>query len=165
MLVRLSQCIAYCLERARGCREKADTSTSLTGRSDFSDLEDRWLRLAASYEFSERLTSRLNDQDAHKRNVRKLLYRAGAVPHVRNAEAIAYMTLAYDEIMKTVSLAGAQMPGSMTVARLIVVLATQGDRDPDRLCNSVLGLLNADDQAHSIDLQKTPHRERGSRQC
>jgi hypothetical protein len=75
------------------------------------------------------------------------------------------MILAYDEIMKTVSLAGAQMPGSMTVARLIVVLATQGERDPDRLCNSVLGLLNADDQAHSIDRQKTPHRERSSGQC
>jgi hypothetical protein len=160
MLVRLSQCIAYCLERARGCREKADASTSLNGQSDFSDLEDRWLRLAGSYEFSERLTSRSNDQDTHKRNVRTLLYRAGAV---RDAEAIACMTLAYNEIMKTVSSAGAKMPGSMTVARLIVVLATQGERDPDRLCNSVLGLLNADDQAHSINLQKTPRRGRSSR--
>lgn len=66
-------------ESARGSRGKADASTSLNGQSDFSDLEDRWLRLAASYEFSERLTGRLNDQDAHKRTVRTLLYRAGAV--------------------------------------------------------------------------------------
>jgi hypothetical protein len=47
---------------------------SLTGQSDFSDLEDRWLRLAASYEFSDRLACRLNDQSRHKRNVRMILW-------------------------------------------------------------------------------------------
>jgi hypothetical protein len=149
MLVRLSQCIAYCLERARGCREKADASTSLTGQTDFSDLEDRWLRLAASYKFSERLASRLNDRRTHKRNVRMILYRAGAPRYVHDADAIARMALAYDEIMKSVSVAGTERPESMTVARLIVERAMQGERDPDRLCNSVLSVLNAKDQTAS----------------
>jgi hypothetical protein len=126
MLVRLSQCIAYCLERARGCREKADASTSLTGQSDFSDLEDRWLRLAASYEFSERLASRLNDQSAHKRNVRTILYRAGALRYVHDADAIAPMALAYDEIMKAVSVTGTERPERMTVARLCRACNTRG---------------------------------------
>jgi hypothetical protein len=147
MVVSLSRCIAYCLEHARACREKAHASTSLSGQSDFSDLEARWLRLAASYEFSERLASGMNDQGAHKRNVRTILYRAGAVRCVRDGDAIACMTLAYDEIMKAVSLTGTEMPESMTVARLIVACATKGERDPDRLCNSVLSLLNAKDQA------------------
>lgn len=44
------------------------------------------------------------------------------------------MTRAYDEIMHAVSLTGTEMPESTTVARLIV----DWERDPDRLCNSVL---------------------------
>jgi hypothetical protein len=146
MLVRLSRCIAYCLEHACACREKAHASTSLSGRDDFSDLEDRWLRLAASYSFSERLAARMNDQGAHKRNIRTILNRAGAVRYVRDDDAIACMTLAYNEVMTAVSSTGAEMPESMTVARLIVESATRGERDPDRLCNSVLSLLNAKDQ-------------------
>jgi len=149
MLVRLSRCIAYCLERARACHEKALASISLTSRSDFFDLENRWLSLAASYEFSERLSGRINDLDVHKRNISAILYRAGAVRYVRDADAIACMALAYNEIMKAVSLSRNEIPKSMTVAQLIVEFATRGERDPDRLCNSVLDLLNVKDEAQS----------------
>jgi hypothetical protein len=144
MLVRLSQCIAYCLERARACREKADAFISSTSQSDFSDLEDRWLRLAASYEFSDRLASGLNDRSAHKRNVRMILYHAGAIQY--DADAIACMALAFDEIMKAISVTGTERPESLIVARLIVECAAPGECDADRLCNSVLSLLNAKDQ-------------------
>jgi len=147
MLVRLSQCIAYCLERARSCREKACCAADLTSQRDFSDLEDRWLGLAASYEFCERMASSANDLDAYRRNVRAILNRVEGVRYIRNAHAIACMTLAYNEIMNAASLTGAEMPESMTVARLIVDLAIQGERDPDRLCDRVLSLLNTRDQS------------------
>jgi hypothetical protein len=114
MLVRLSQCIAYCLERARGCREKADVSTSLTGQSDFSDLEDRWLRLVGSYEFSERLASGMNGQGTHKRNVGTILYRAGAVRCVRDGDAIA--------CMNAVSSTGTEMPETPPRSRSTAVI-------------------------------------------
>jgi hypothetical protein len=39
MSVRLSRCIAYCLERARACREKG-SAASLASQRNFSDLED-----------------------------------------------------------------------------------------------------------------------------
>jgi hypothetical protein len=37
----------------------------------------------------------------------------------------------------------------MTVVRLVVERATQGERDPDRLCNSVLSVLNGKDHTAS----------------
>jgi hypothetical protein len=52
------------------------------------------------------------------------------------------MTLAFIETMKAVSLTGAEKPDGMTAARLIVEMARRGERDPDRLCNAVLILMN-----------------------
>jgi hypothetical protein len=83
--------------------------------------------LAASYEFSKRLASKLNDQSAYKRNVRVIFYHAGAIQY--DADAIATMALAYDEIMKAVGVTGTERPESMTVARLIVeACSTRGGR-------------------------------------
>jgi len=52
------------------------------------------------------------------------------------------MTLAFIETMKAVSLTDAEKPDSMMAARLIVEIAGRGERDPDRLCNAVLILMN-----------------------
>jgi hypothetical protein len=144
MLVRLSQRIADCLERSRVCGEKAREACDSASQRDFSDLEDRWLALAQSYEFSERLASMINERAAQKRKVRAILGRAGA--DSRDSIAIACMTIAYVETMKAVSFTGAQRPESMTVARLVIDLTREGERDPDRLCNRVLRLLNAEEQ-------------------
>jgi hypothetical protein len=142
MLVRLSQRIAYCLERARVCGDRARYAPdSSQQHEDFSDLEMRWLALARSYEFSEKLTDRINDRDAYRRYVRSILNHAGA--DLSDTIASACMTVAYIEIMKAVSLNSDGRPDRMTVASLIVDLANQGERDPDRLCNAVLILLNA----------------------
>jgi hypothetical protein len=59
----------------------------------------------------------------------------------------ACMTLAYIETMKAVSLTGSEKPDSMMAARLIVEIARRGERDPDRLCNAVLILMNTERQA------------------
>jgi hypothetical protein len=145
MLVRLSQRIAYCLERARTCGEKARAAPSSSAdRRDFSDLEVRWLMLARSYEFSERLANQINDRDGYKKYVGAILRRAGADSN--DSISIACMTLAFIETMKAVSLTGPEKPDSMTAARLIVEIAGRGERDPDRLCNAVLILMNAMDK-------------------
>jgi hypothetical protein len=145
VLVRLSQRIAYCLERARACGEKARTAPdSSIARRDFLDLEVRWFTLAQSYEFSEKLANQINDRDAHKRYVGSILRRAGAT--FIDSVSIACMTLAFTETMKAVSLTGAEKPDSMTAARLIIEIAEQGERDPDRLCNAVLILMNREMQ-------------------
>ena len=146
MLIRLSQRIAYCLERARICGEKArDAPESSVDRRDFSDLGARWLTLARSYEFSEKLADQINDRDAYKKYVGSILRRAGA--DFGDSISTACMTLAYIETMKAVSLTGAEKPDSMMAARLIVEMARRGERDPDRLCNAVLILLNTERQA------------------
>jgi hypothetical protein len=145
MLVRLSQRIAYCLERARTWGEKARAAPeSSSDRSDYADLEVRWLKLARSYEFSEMLANHISDRDAYKRYVGSILHRAGADPN--DSISMACMTLAYIETMKAVSLTGTEKPDGMTAARLIVEIAGRGERDPDRLCNAVLISMNAEGQ-------------------
>lgn len=147
MLEKLSQRVAYCLERARMCGAKARDAFTLTSRKDFSDLEDRWLVLARSYEFSERLDSRINDLDAQRRYVRSILYLAGGLEYRRDFDAIACMTVAYKEVMNVAKITGAETSECMKVARLIVELVKDGERDPDQICNSVLRLLNVKEQA------------------
>jgi hypothetical protein len=145
MLIRLSQRIAYCLERARVCGEKARAAPdSSVDRRDFSHLEARWLTLARSYEISEKLADQINDRDAYKRYVGSILRRAGA--DFSDSISTACMTLAYIETMKAVSLTGTEKPDSMTAARLIIEIARRGERDPDRLCNAVLILMNTERQ-------------------
>jgi len=56
--------------------------------------------------------------------MRMILYRAGAPRNFHDADTIARMALAYDEIMMAVSVTGTERPESMTVARLIVERAT-----------------------------------------
>jgi hypothetical protein len=57
------------------------------------------------------------------------------------------MTLAYIVTMKAIGLSSDEPPDSVTAARLIVDLANQSERDPDRLCNAVLMLLMVKQQA------------------
>ncbi|MBO0719035.1 MAG: hypothetical protein J2P55_17125 [Rhizobiales bacterium] len=55
MLNNLSEQIRDCLERAEECARKAAAQNDLGLRDDFLRLEKRWLNLARSIEFVERL--------------------------------------------------------------------------------------------------------------
>jgi hypothetical protein len=55
MLYKLSEQIEECHRYAAECREKAARASSDALRNDYIFLEQRWLSLAASYEFTERL--------------------------------------------------------------------------------------------------------------
>lgn len=55
MLRKLSDEIRYAHERAAKLGEKAKEAATNQTRDDFLDLQRSWLRLARSYEFTERL--------------------------------------------------------------------------------------------------------------
>ena len=55
MLSNLSEQVRECLRHAEDCARDAAAQTCPKMRKDFLDLERRWLSLARSYEFTERL--------------------------------------------------------------------------------------------------------------
>jgi hypothetical protein len=56
MLQRLSEEIRECYRHASEAGTKADSAATEETKVDFLDIERRWLFLAHSYEFSERLS-------------------------------------------------------------------------------------------------------------
>jgi hypothetical protein len=55
MLQKLTEEIAECYAQASHCRERAKQALDPSIKRDFLDMERRWLSLARSYEFAERL--------------------------------------------------------------------------------------------------------------
>ena len=57
MLSNVSEQIRECYRHAEDCARKAAAQADPTLKADFLDLERRWLVLARSYDFTERLNS------------------------------------------------------------------------------------------------------------
>jgi hypothetical protein len=57
MVQQLSGEIAECYRRASESRDRAKLANDSALRQDFLDMERRWILLAHSYEFSERISS------------------------------------------------------------------------------------------------------------
>jgi hypothetical protein len=55
MLVGLSDQVRECLRHAEGCARQAEAQSDPRLRQDFLEMEARWLKLARSYELTERL--------------------------------------------------------------------------------------------------------------
>jgi hypothetical protein len=55
MLVSLSDQVRECLRHAEDCARQASSHSDPRLRQDFLEMEARWLKLARSYEFTERL--------------------------------------------------------------------------------------------------------------
>jgi len=56
MLQNLSEEIRDCLGRAEECKRLSKTAVTASAIQDYLDMEQRWLALAHSYEFAERLS-------------------------------------------------------------------------------------------------------------
>jgi hypothetical protein len=56
VLQNLSNEIRECYQHAEDCRRRADEATDPVTKRDFLETEKRWLSLARSYEFAERLS-------------------------------------------------------------------------------------------------------------
>ena len=61
MLNNVSEQIRECYRHAEDCARKAAAQTEPTLKADFLDLERRWLVLARSYDFTERINSFTNN--------------------------------------------------------------------------------------------------------
>jgi hypothetical protein len=55
LLSNVSEQVRECLQHAEDCARQAAAQTCPKLKEDFLDLERRWLALARSYEFTERL--------------------------------------------------------------------------------------------------------------
>jgi hypothetical protein len=69
VLNNLSGDIRECLQHAEDCARKAAALTDPKVKQDYLDMEQRWLSLARSYEFTERIS---DFSDETKRNWGKL---------------------------------------------------------------------------------------------
>lgn len=67
MLQNLSREIRACYDHAEQCRRLADGALTEAGKLDSLDMERRWLSLAHSYEFAERLSTFTNTPFHHRR--------------------------------------------------------------------------------------------------
>jgi hypothetical protein len=55
MLDSVSELVCECRQHAEDCARKAAAATDPRLKQEFFDMEQRWLRLVRSYEFTERL--------------------------------------------------------------------------------------------------------------
>lgn len=62
MLGKLGQEQTDCLERAAECRRRAEAAADAERKSFFVDMEIRWLSLARSYEYAEKLGEYLKSE-------------------------------------------------------------------------------------------------------
>ena len=66
MLPKLTGEIAECYRHATDARERAMSAGNDATKQDFLDAERRWLSLAHSYEFAERLSSFTDEVKRHR---------------------------------------------------------------------------------------------------
>ena len=62
MLESVSELIRECRQHAEDCARKAAAATDPKLKKEFLDMEQRWLRLVRSYEFTERLKGLSDDE-------------------------------------------------------------------------------------------------------
>jgi hypothetical protein len=63
--------IRDCLQHAEDCARQADAQTDPTLKQDFLDTERRWLLLARSYEFTQRLGDFSNETSGKLTNCQR----------------------------------------------------------------------------------------------
>lgn len=66
MLRKVSEEISFCYQRAIECRAKANDSTNDAARREYLAMEYRWILLAKSYEFSERVADFTNEVERRR---------------------------------------------------------------------------------------------------
>jgi hypothetical protein len=107
---------------ARQAREKADTATAAEARSNHLAAEARWLSLARSYELQRRLSTMLGGKGSIAQMARAF-----------DPEVVAIISSAFTDVFADLHLSDRDDAVALRVARRIIELAFQGERDPERL--------------------------------
>ena len=131
MLQNLDAEISDCYERARRARERAELAINNEFKGDFLAAEGRWLALALSYE-SRAATSAFVELDRRRKvgSITLMLREQGLA---LDPEAVAQLDIAYHAVLGQLGLADRENGATLTIAKRIVDLAAEGDRDPERL--------------------------------
>jgi hypothetical protein len=124
--------ITACYECARQAREKAEIASSDELRAELLAAESRWLALAQSYEQQHRPSRSLADLDRRENDgaITRLLGEGGGA---FDPADVAKLTIAYGAVLQRLNLADRQDGITLMIAKRIIGLATQGERDPERL--------------------------------
>jgi hypothetical protein len=95
----VSDKVAYCYERANECRLKAEETLNEAFRQEYLDMEDRWLLLARSYEFGDRLVDFTNETARRRSQVIASDAQHPSIPRVTCPECGKRMRLATIEAL------------------------------------------------------------------
>jgi hypothetical protein len=140
-VLNLASEIINCYERARQAREKAVRTINDDFKADLLAAEGRWLALAFSYERQHQVSRTIAEFD-RRRN-------ASAVTLTLRQEGIAFdpddvarLDIAYHAVLHYLGLADRRDGLTLVVAKRIVDLAAQGERDPERLIAATVEALS-----------------------
>ena len=86
MLSGLSEEVANCYQRAAECRQPAELATNEKDRAFYLEREEGWIRLASSYELSERVGRVIRESDKRVTETRPC-------PSCRKATPVHYSTV------------------------------------------------------------------------
>jgi hypothetical protein len=115
---------AECRLRAAECQKMARHARRPHVRDTLAEIERMWNRLAVEAEVSESMLTRFLEDAAF------------------GPDEIAIMVAAYELGLTHINASGHNDPTAETLARKIVMLAKQGERDPDRLEQRAIEMMS-----------------------
>ena len=141
MLQNLAAEIINCYERARQAREKADRAINREFKAEFLAAEGRWLALALSYERQHQLSRTIAEFDRRRK--------AGAITLTLREQGLAFdpddiarLDIAYHAVLHQLNLSDRADGLTLVIAKRIVDLAAQGERDSERLIAATVEALS-----------------------
>src|SRR5436853_66160 len=124
--------VIRCHERARQGRQRAEQAINDQLKADLLAAEGRWLALALSYERQHQLSRNVAEFDEHRKT--------GAIALTLRERRVALglydvtrLTVAYHAVLDQLGLSEREDAATLRVAKQIVDLVAQGERDPERL--------------------------------
>ena len=149
MLNNLSKQIRDCLQHAEDCARKAAAQTDPKLKEDFLNNERRWLALAQSYDFTQRLG---DFSDEAKRQADKLQgqHPASITPFLRSQafdpETVQAVANAVVTTCEALGLSDRDDAMTQLVAEKIIELAQRGHKNPTALHLAAMKEFKSDPQ-------------------
>jgi hypothetical protein len=135
----ISAQIILCRERARLAREKADAAATAKAKNDYFAAEARWHALARSYEQQDRLSKALGGNE--RKRTSSVSRGARERTYALDPEAVAIVGSAFHAIFAELGLSDSDEVAALRIARRIIDLVAEGERDPARLRAVVLSWI------------------------
>ena len=136
LLQTLDAEVIRCHERARQARQRAARAVNDQLKADLLAAEGRWLALALSYERQHQLSRTDENQ------------KAGAITLTLRERRMALglydvtrLTVAYHAVLDQLGLSEREDAATLRVAKQIVDIVAQGERDPERLTAATVEAL------------------------